>query len=149
MKKWCKHIRYYPMLGYCYSWVKNQEVGYLIVHKNKCRYCGKPRPSKGAGGEINQTKGIKMSKAVLVTTEYRAVFFGHVKDDKNLPNEIILKKARNCIYWTAECNGFLGLATKGPISGCKIGVEVPELRIWKITSVTPVSDEAAEKWSKA
>ena len=90
-----------------------------------------------------------MSKAVLVTTEFRGVFFGHIKNDKNLPNEIVLTKARNCIYWSADCGGFLGLASKGPNSNCKIGVIVPELKLYKITSVTPVSDEATERWEKA
>ncbi len=86
------------------------------------------------------------NKAVLVTTEFRGVFFGTVKDDKNLPNEIILTGARCCIYWSHDVGGFLGLASNGPSKDCKIGVEVPELTLWKITSVTPVSPEAEKKW---
>ncbi len=87
------------------------------------------------------------NKAVLVTTEFRGVFFGYVKDEKNLPHEITLTDAKNCIYWSSDCGGFLGLASNGPTSGCKIGVVVPELRLFKITSVTPVSDGAATKWN--
>lgn len=87
------------------------------------------------------------NKAVLVTTEFRGVFFGYVKNDNKLPAEITLTKVRNCIYWAASVGGFLGLASKGPDSQCKIGSEVPELRLFKITSVTPVSDEAAQKWN--
>ena len=87
------------------------------------------------------------NKAVLATTEFRGVFFGYVKNDKQLPNEITLTQVRNCIYWSADCGGFLGLAAGGPTSKCKIGAQVPELRLFKITSVTPVSDEAAEKWN--
>lgn len=86
-------------------------------------------------------------KAVLVTTEYRGVFFGYVKEDKKLPDEITLTNVRNCIYWSADCGGFLGLAANGPTSGCKIGTKVPELRLFKVTSVTPVSDEAVKKWN--
>jgi hypothetical protein len=85
-------------------------------------------------------------KAVLVTTEYRGVFFGHVKDDKNLPDKIKLTNVRNCIYWSSDVGGFLGLASAGPSSSCKIGAEVPELTLWKITSVAPVSAEAEKKW---
>lgn len=85
-------------------------------------------------------------RAVLVTTEFRGVFFGYVKDDKSLPGEITITQARNCIYWSSDCGGFLGLAANGPTSGCRIGTEVPELRLFKITSVTPVSGEAAKKW---
>jgi hypothetical protein len=87
------------------------------------------------------------NKAVLVTTEFRGVFFGYVKDDKKLPDEITLTKVRNCIYWTSSIGGFLGLASQGPDSNCKIGTEVEELRLFKITSVSPVSDEAAKKWN--
>jgi len=87
------------------------------------------------------------NKAVLVTTEFRGVFFGYVENDGKLPSEITLSKVRNCIYWSSDCGGFLGLAANGPTSSCKIGVEVPELRLFKVTSVSPVSDEAAKKWT--
>ena len=90
-----------------------------------------------------------MGKAVLVTTEFRGVFFGKVKNDKQLPSEITLTEARNCIYWSADCNGFLGLAANGPTSGCKIGAKINEITLYKITSVTPVGEEATEKWLKA
>lgn len=87
------------------------------------------------------------NKAVLVTTEFRGVFFGYVKDEKKLPFEITLTNVRNCIYWSADCGGFLGLAAGGPTSACKIGTKVDELRLFKVTSVTPVTDEAAKKWN--
>lgn len=87
-------------------------------------------------------------KSVLVTTEFRGVFFGEVKDDKKLPDEITLKNARNCMFWSSDCNGFLGLAAKGPTFNCRIGALVNELKLYKVTSVTPVSEEAAEKWKK-
>lgn len=87
------------------------------------------------------------NKPVLVTTEFRGVFFGYVKDDRKLPDEITISKVRNCIYWSSDLGGFLGLAASGPNSSCKIGAEVSELRLFKVTSVTPVSDEAAKKWN--
>lgn len=86
-------------------------------------------------------------KAVLVTTEFRGVFFGYVKKDKELPDKITLTEARNCIYWSSDIGGFLGLASVGPSSSCKIGMKVDELTLWKITSVTPVSVEAEKKWT--
>lgn len=88
-------------------------------------------------------------KPVLVTTEFRGVFFGFVKNDKKLPEEITLTNARNCIYWSASCGGFLGLASGGPNKDCKIGSQVPELTLYKITSITPVTDKAVEAWTKA
>ena len=87
------------------------------------------------------------NKAGLVTTEFRGVFFGYVKEDKKSPDQITLTDARNCIYWSADVGGFLGLASNGPSSGCKIGAKVAELTIYKITSISPVSDEAAKKWN--
>jgi len=89
-----------------------------------------------------------MKKAVLVTTGFRGVFFGFVKDDKKLPNEITLSKAKNCIYWASSCGGFLGLAATGPDSNCRIGREVSGITLYKITSVTPVSKKAAKAWAK-
>ena len=87
-------------------------------------------------------------RPVLITTEFRGVFFGFVKNDKKLPSEITLTKAKNCIYWSADCKGFLGLAAKGPTSGCKIGAEIDEITLYKVTSVTPVREEAVEVWKK-
>ena len=91
---------------------------------------------------------MKNKKAVLVTTEFRGVFFGEVAESKNLPEEITLANARNCIYWSADCNGFLGLAATGPTRNCRIGALVKKITLWKITSVTPVTEEARAKWMK-
>lgn len=88
------------------------------------------------------------NNAVLITTEFRGVFFGYVKDDSKLPSEITLTKARNCIYWASSVGGFLGLASKGPDSNCRIGSQVEELTLYKVTSVTPVSESAARKWEE-
>ncbi len=90
----------------------------------------------------------KEVKAVLVTTEFRGVFFGYLKEQKGR-EELTLTNAKNCVYWASSVGGFLGLASKGPDSNCKIGVQVPELTLYKITSVTPVTDEAAKKWESA
>lgn len=87
-------------------------------------------------------------KAVLVTTEFRGVFFGHIKNDKKLPAEITITGARNCISWTADVGGFLGLASKGPSLSCRIGAAVPEVTLYKITSVTLVEDNAVKAWEK-
>lgn len=88
-------------------------------------------------------------KPVLVTTEFRGVFFGYVKNNKKLPAEITITKARNCLYWSSDVGGFAGLASKGVTSGCKIGAPINEITLYKVTSVTPVEKEAAEKWNKA
>lgn len=89
------------------------------------------------------------SQPVLVTTEFRGVFFGYLKDDSKAPAEIELTGVRNCLYWSSDVGGFLGLASTGPTSGCKIGKKVPELKLYKITSVTPVESAAVDKWERA
>ena len=89
------------------------------------------------------------AQPVLVTTEFRGVFFGYIKENAELPNAITLTNACNCIYWSSDVGGFLGLAATGPSAKCKIGCTVPELTLWKITSVTPVTEEAAAKWNSA
>lgn len=70
------------------------------------------------------TKKIAEKKMVLVTTEFRGVFSGYIKDDSKLPAEITLTGVRNCIYWSPKIGGFLGLAAIGPNSSCKIGERV-------------------------
>jgi len=90
----------------------------------------------------------KIEMNVLVTTEFRGVFFGELAED-NSPGNVVLKNARNCIYWSSDVGGFLGLAAKGPSMECRIGFEVESVRLFKITSITPVSSEAVEKWKSA
>ncbi len=90
-----------------------------------------------------------MTKAVLITTEFRGVFFGYLKDNSKAPAEITITGARNCIYWAASCGGFLGLAANGPNKDCKIGVRVPEITLYKVTSITPVEDNAVKAWESA
>lgn len=87
-------------------------------------------------------------KAVLVTTSHRGVFFGHVKDDKKLPKEITLSGARNAIYWQ-DTGGFIGLASKGPNSNCRIGATISELTLYDVTSVSAVTPEAEKAWINA
>lgn len=85
-------------------------------------------------------------RPVVITTEFRGVFFGYVEDDSALPQKITLSNARMCVYWEAAVKGALGLAAVGPTEDCRIGHAVPIFTAWKITSVTDCTPEAAEKW---
>lgn len=89
-----------------------------------------------------------MTKAVLVTTEFRGVFFGYMKEDA-APDKVTITGAKNCIYWSSDCGGFLGLAANGPTKDCRIGKRVSELTLYKITSITPVEAAAVDAWEKA
>ena len=85
-------------------------------------------------------------KAVVVTTEWRGVFFGYVVDDSELPTKIILRDARNCVWWSQSIKGVLGLAASGPDANCKIGPRVPIADLWKITGVFGCSEAATAAW---
>lgn len=84
-------------------------------------------------------------QAVLVTTIHRGVFFGYatqpVKD-----KSITIEDGRNCIYWSADVKGFLGLAANGPSSSCRVGPKVPKLTLTDVTSVSETTPEAAQKF---
>lgn len=87
-------------------------------------------------------------KPILITTDKRGVFFGYADEGAfdALPESITLKDARNCIYWSKETRGFLGLAESGPAEGSRVGPKVESLTLWGITSVADVSAAAVERW---
>ena len=87
------------------------------------------------------------SRPVLVTTEYRGVFFGYASDTNG--DVITLTNARNCIYWPSGNGGFGGLASEGPASGSRIGAKVSQIELRKITAVAEVTPTAVEKWEAA
>ena len=92
------------------------------------------------------TKKEQTERAVLVTTVHRGVFFGYaVETDGAVIN---LKRARNCVSWSSDIRGFLGLASDGPNSRCKIGPAV-DLQLRDITSVSEVTPQAVAAWEKA
>lgn len=86
-------------------------------------------------------------RPVIVTTQHRGVFFGYATD---ITGEIVaLKRARNCVYWSADCKGFIGLATTGPTSQCRIGPAALSIQLRNITAVLEVTPEAAAAWEAA
>lgn len=86
---------------------------------------------------------------VLVTTEHRGVFFGFIDPAHKSNKTLTLQRCRNCISWSASVKGFLGLAATGPDAGCRIGAVAPEVILHGITSVSDVTEAAAEAWVKA
>ena len=82
-------------------------------------------------------------RAVIVTTEYRGVFFGYTS--KTSGNIIKLKDARNCVYWSSDVKGFLGLANNGPTKSCRVGPPA-DIELRKVTSIVEVTPKALEAW---
>lgn len=86
---------------------------------------------------------------VLVTTQYRGVFFGFVDPVEKANKSLTLTDCRCCISWAASVGGFLGLAAVGPNRDCKIGTQAPSVLLHDITSVTDCTEAAVEAWTKA
>ena len=88
----------------------------------------------------------KTKRAVVVTTEFKGVFFGYLEKEDG--RTVTLSKARNCIHWTSEVRGFIGLAKSGPISGCRIGPAADTLKLHAVTSIIDATKEACKAWEK-
>ena len=85
-------------------------------------------------------------RAVVVTTSHRGVFFGYAK---NTDGAIIdLRAARNCISWSSDIKGFMGLAATGPSSSCKVG-PAADIAVHDITSVIECTTNAIKAWEGA
>jgi hypothetical protein len=87
----------------------------------------------------------KKERPVLVTTAHKGVFFGWAVETSE--PTIALKRARLCIYWSADLMGFMGLAAKGPNSQCKIGPPA-DIELRDVTSVTECTEDAVKRWEK-
>jgi hypothetical protein len=91
-------------------------------------------------------------QAVLVTTEHRGVFMGYATAEDLAESEktniLTLEDARLCIYWSSDVKGFMGLASHGPSSGCRIGPKAC-IRVRKITAILTVTPEAEAAWDAA
>ena len=95
------------------------------------------------------TKSKTKQIPLVVTTAHRGVFFGYADPTKATKEKLTLANARNCVYWSADVRGFMGLAVHGPTSNCKITASVAELDLFDITAVLKCSKEAAGKWEAA
>ena len=87
-----------------------------------------------------------MSRFVVVTTDInrRGVFAGFLESQED--DRVVLAEARNCIYWSAETKGVLGLAAHGPQAGSRIGPAAPRLELNGVTAIVDVTEEAQKRW---
>jgi hypothetical protein len=91
-------------------------------------------------------KTAKKARPVIVTTEHRAVVFGYADDTSG--DTIALKRARLCLYWSQDVKGFMGLASTGPTSNCRVG-PAADITLMKVTSVLEVTPAAVAAWEAA
>jgi hypothetical protein len=85
---------------------------------------------------------------VLVTTSHRGVFFGYEQTSLKRGN-VTLTDARNCLYWSADVKGFMGLAASGPSKSCRVGPAVKSITLTGVTSVAAVNADAEKRWTDA
>lgn len=83
---------------------------------------------------------------VVITTEYRGVFFGALAALDISMRTCTLTDARNCVYWPASERGFIGLAVIGPLDGSRIGPAASCLQLAGVTSVAICTAEASQRW---
>lgn len=95
---------------------------------------------------VNHPNRKKNEQAVVVTTAHRGVFFGYATDIEG--DKIELRAARNCLYWSRDIRGFLGLAVTGPSKDCRVGPAV-NVQLRDITSVLKCEPAAVQAWEAA
>ena len=83
-------------------------------------------------------------RPLLVTTAHNGVFFGYGRLSDS--ETIRLERARMCIFWPEDTHGVLGLASKGPRQGAKIGPAVPAITLRGVTAMAEVTAVAAAAW---
>ncbi len=90
---------------------------------------------------------MKIGTKVLVTTAHRGVFFGELESQDG--STVVLKQARNCVYWDQSVKGFVGLAADGPSGNSRVGPACEALELLDVTSIGRCSEQAIERWESA
>lgn len=91
-------------------------------------------------------KKANAERAVVVTTQHRGVFFGYAEETDGAI--IKLRAARNCLSWSSDVKGFMGLAATGPSKTCRVGPAV-DISLRDITSVIECTPQAVQAWEGA
>lgn len=95
---------------------------------------------------------MKKDTFVVVTTDHerRGVFGGILESKKRNENfntwDVILSECRNCVYWSKETKGFMGLASIGPQKGSRISPAITKSEINGVTCIMEVSNAAQKIW---
>lgn len=85
-------------------------------------------------------------KALVVTTEWRGVFFGYGVLTKE--RTITLRDCRMCINWDASVRGILGLTSGQSLKNCRITPSSPRVTLQGVTAIFEVTEKAEQEWLK-
>ena len=89
------------------------------------------------------------TKAILVTTEHKGVFFGYVPAKQDMAaRTMALDNARCAIYWATK-TGVAELASVGPNSNTRCGARANIAALHDITAVWECTPEAVAAWESA
>lgn len=94
-----------------------------------------------------QTEKAVKEVAVMIGNSRNGLWFGYATDTSG--STVVLKRARQIVYWSADCKGAGGLAANGPTEGCRITAAVPEVHVRDVTTVGVLSPEATAKFEAA
>src|SRR4051812_161798 len=98
-------------------------------------------------GKDNTDMADQIGRPVIVTTAHRGVFFGYATGSTD-GETIALTRARNCVYWSEDVRGFMGLAANGPSDKCRVG-PAADITLRAITAVLDVTPAAVARWETA
>jgi len=84
---------------------------------------------------------------VIIGTSKQNLWFGYTSDTSG--STIVLKRARQVIYWAATVKGAGGLAVTGPDANCRIGPAVPEVEAREVLTVVKPTPEAVKAFEVA
>lgn len=96
--------------------------------------------------KASKPAGVRKERAVIVTTAHRGVFFGYATNTSG--DTIKLRQCRNCLYWSSDVKGFIGLASTGPSKSCRIGPPA-DIELRNITAVVECSQAAVAAWEES
>lgn len=91
--------------------------------------------------------GRKKTRHVIVTTQYRGVYFGRLERHDTVERSCILTNARMAIRWRTT-QGVDQLAATGPTDATKYGAVAPRIWIPGLTSLVDCTPEAVEAWER-
>lgn len=94
---------------------------------------------------------VRPGTPVLISTLHRGVFFGYVNplDLTADKSTLTVSWLRNCLYWSEEMRGFVGLAVIGPNAKCRIGPAVEFAIVRDVTMIAQCTPEATAAWESA
>ena len=84
-------------------------------------------------------------QALVVTTEWRGVFFGYGVPTKE--RSIVLRDCRMCVSWPQSTAGMPGL-TSGNLRDCRISPPAPSVLLHGVTGIWEVTEAAEKEWLK-